>query len=173
MKLLPKILLGVVGVLVVIQVVRPDHVNPPVTGAIKAPPEVQALLKRSCFDCHSNETTWPWYSQIAPVSWLVARDVKEGRKHLNFSEWEGYEAARKAKKLEGVAGEVDEGGMPMEIYLPMHPEAKLSQGDRKVLVDWAKAGNAPPAPPPRPEAAAPPPPCACSPGRPPGPAWLC
>lgn len=153
MKLLPKILLGVAGVLVVIQVVRPDHTNPPVTGQIKAPPEVLTLLKRSCFDCHSNETTWPWYSQIAPVSWLVARDVKEGRKHLNFSEWEGYEAGRKAKKLEETASEVGEGGMPMEIYLPMHPDAKLSEGDRKVLVDWAKGGNAPP--PPAPEAPAP------------------
>jgi hypothetical protein len=152
MKLLPKILLGGVAVLVLIQLVRPDHTNPPVTGPIHTPPEVLTLLKRSCFDCHSNETTWPWYSQIAPVSWLVARDVNEGRKHLNFSQWEGYEPGRKAKKLEEVASEVTEGGMPMEIYLPMHPDAKLSEGDRKVLVDWAKAGNAPT---PAPEAPAP------------------
>lgn len=142
-KLLPKILLGLVVALVLAQAVRPDQTNPPVTGDVAAPPEVAAVLKRACYDCHSNETKWPWYSQVAPVSWLVTRDVNEGRKHLNFSEWQSYEPKRQAHKLEETEGEVSEGEMPMFIYLPMHPEAKLSDADKKLIVDWAKQRPAP------------------------------
>ena len=138
MKLASKVMLGLGGVLVLIQLVRPAQTNPPVTGLIQAPPEVMTLLKRSCWDCHSNESIWPWYSQVAPVSWLVTRDVNDGRKHLNFSEWQGSEEGRKLKKLEEIAEEVGEGEMPMAIYVPMHPEAKLTEAEKKVLVDWAK-----------------------------------
>lgn len=137
-------MLGLGGVLVLIQLVRPAQTNPPVTGLIQAPPEVMTLLKRSCWDCHSNESIWPWYAQVAPMSWLVTKDVNDGRKHLNFSEWQGYEEGRKLKKLEEIAEEVGEGEMPLAIYVPMHPEAKLTEAEKKVLVDWAKAP--PPAP---------------------------
>ena len=109
------------------------------TGEIKVSPEVNAVLRRSCYDCHSNETVWPWYSQIAPVSWLVARDVNDGRKHLNFSVWESYDEKRKAKKLTEIGEEVGEGEMPMAIYLPAHPDAKLSEAEKTLLVEWAKA----------------------------------
>ncbi len=143
MKLASKVMLGVGGVLVLIQLVRPAQTNPPVTGVVQAPPEVMTLLKRSCWDCHSNESVWPWYAQVAPVSWLVARDVNGGRKHLNFSEWQGYEEGRKLKKLEEIAEEVEEGEMPMATYLPLHPEAKLTAAERSALVAWAKAGGAP------------------------------
>jgi hypothetical protein len=138
MKLMQKVLLGIGVVVVGIQLIRPSQTNPPVTGEIKAPPEVSSLLKRACYDCHSNETKWPWYSQVAPVMWLVTRDVNEGRKELNFSQWEGYEPARKLKKLEKVVNEVEEGEMPMEIYLPMHPEAKLTKEEQTQITDWAK-----------------------------------
>ena len=143
MKVASKVLLGVGGVLVLIQLVRPAQTNPPVTGLVQAPPEVMTLLKRSCWDCHSNESVWPWYAQVAPVSRLVARDVNGGRKHLNFSEWQGYEEGRKLKKLEEIAEEGEEGEMPMAIYLPLHPEAKLTAAERTTLVEWAKAGGAP------------------------------
>lgn len=139
MKLLPKVLLGVGVVFVLIQLVRPSMTNPPVTGDVGAPPEVAAVLKKACYDCHSNETVWPWYSQVAPVSWLVAHDVNDGRKHLNFSEWQGYEEGRKLKKLKEIDEEVGEGEMPMAIYLPAHPEAKLTDAEKKLLTDWAKA----------------------------------
>jgi len=142
MKLASKVMLGVGGVLVLIQLIRPEQTNPPVTAAVVAPPEVMTLLKRSCWDCHSNETVWPWYAQVAPVSWLVTRDVNHGRKHLNFSEWQGYEEGRKLKKLKEVAEEVEEGEMPLAIYLPLHPEAKLTPAERTTLVEWAKAGSA-------------------------------
>ncbi len=142
-KLLPKILLGLGVVLVLVQFVRPAQTNPPVTGDIAAPPEVAKVLRKSCYDCHSNETTWPWYSKVAPVSWLVTRDVNEGRKELNFSEWQSFADKRKDKKFEEIADEVGEGEMPMAIYLPMHPEAKLSDAEKTLLVEWAKKRGAP------------------------------
>lgn len=146
MKLIQKVLIGVGVVVLGIQVIRPSHENPPVTGDVGAPADVASVLKRSCYDCHSNETTWPWYSQVAPFSWLVSKDVNDGRKHLNFSVWQGYEEGRKLKKFKEVAEEVEEGEMPMAIYLPMHPEAKLTEADKKLLVDWAKRNGAPPSP---------------------------
>jgi cytochrome c551/c552 len=150
MKLRTKILLGLVAVLVVMQLVPLDRTNPPVTGEIQAPAEVKAVLKRSCWDCHSNESVWPWYSRVAPVSFLVFRDVKDGRKHLNFSEWTTYQPERQAKKLKEIAEEVGDGEMPMAIYVPLHPEAKLSPADTKLLVDWAKAPTQAPVPTPAP-----------------------
>ncbi|MDP2274751.1 MAG: heme-binding domain-containing protein [Archangium sp.] len=143
MKLLPKVALGLGGLLVLIQVVRPDQSNPPVTGEIQAPAEVMSLLKRSCYDCHSNETKWPWYSQVAPVSWLVTKDVNDGRKHLNFSVWQGSEEGRKLKKFKEIAEEVGDGEMPMAIYLPLHPEAKLTPAETTLLVEWARRDGAP------------------------------
>lgn len=163
MKLRTKVVLGLVAVLVVLQLVPIDRTNPPVTGEIDAPADVKAVLKRACWDCHSNETVWPWYSRVAPVSFLVKRDVADGRKHLNFSEWKTYKPERRAKKLKETAEEVGEGQMPMAIYLPMHPEAKLSEADKKLLVDWANAAPADDAPPPAPAPEAAPPPDAGTP----------
>lgn len=138
MKRGTKVALGVVVVIVVMQLVRPTRENPPVTGDLVTPPEVKSVLKKACYDCHSNETVWPWYSNVAPVMWLVARDVNDGRKHLNFSVWDSYEQKRKDKKLDEIAEEVGEGEMPMAIYVPLHPEAKLTDAEKKLLVDWAK-----------------------------------
>jgi Haem-binding domain len=136
------ILGAIAGVFVLMQLIRPEHTNPPVTAELKASPEVMSVLKRACYDCHSNESKWPWYSNVAPVSWLVVRDVNEGRKELNFSLWESYEAKRKNHKLEEIEGEVTEGGMPMPIYVPMHPEAKLSDADKALIVAWTKERGA-------------------------------
>jgi cytochrome c551/c552 len=129
---------GLVAVLVLMQVVRFEHTNPPVTGEVKAPDDVKALLKRACWDCHSNETVWPWYSQVAPGSWLIANDVKDGRKHLNFSEWGTYPVERRTKKQAEVADEVEEGGMPPWFYLPLHAEAKLTDAEKQKLIAWSK-----------------------------------
>ncbi len=137
-KLLPKIGLGLVAAFVLIQVIRPAQTNPPVTGDLKAPPEVMRVLRKACYDCHSNETKWPWYAQVAPVSWLVTRDVNEGRKELNFSAWEGSEPGRKLKKLKEIGEEVGEGEMPMAIYPPLHPEAKLTDAEKTLIVEWSK-----------------------------------
>jgi len=98
-------------------------------------PEVGAILMRSCKDCHSNETTWPWYSQIAPVSWIVASDVKKGREKLNFSDWGSRE--RSANEVEEICDAARNGSMPLRGYRLMHPEASLSEHDVDSLCRWA------------------------------------
>ncbi|MDP6478729.1 MAG: heme-binding domain-containing protein [Phycisphaerales bacterium] len=138
---LKKILAWCGGGLVVvgtgIQFVPVKRTNPPVTETIAAPPEVMAILRRSCFDCHSNETIWPWYAYVAPASWLVVSDVDTGREELNFSEWDAYNAQRRAHKIKECGEEVAEGEMPLWIYLPTHPEARLTPEDVDAIVDWS------------------------------------
>ena len=103
---------------------------------LKAPENVHAILKRACFDCHSSHTTFPWYSSVAPASWLTKIHVKEGRKHLNFSTWEAYDDEKKLKFLNKIPKAI-KSKMPLPSYLIMHEEAKLSEEDKKVLSDWA------------------------------------
>lgn len=137
--------LAVLAVGVGIQFIQPDHTNPPVLserdiiGHPSLPRDVRAVLERSCFDCHSNLTKWPWYSHVAPVSWLIADDVKEGRRHLNFSEWQGYKTGIRRVKLEGIMEELDKELMPPETYLAMHREAVVSPADRERIIAWAGA----------------------------------
>jgi hypothetical protein len=92
-------------------------------------PAARALAVRACYDCHSHETRWPWYSHVAPMSWLVQRDVDEGRRHLNFSAWD-----RPQKNSHEAAEELAEGAMPPAIYLPLHPDAKLSAAEKAELL---------------------------------------
>jgi hypothetical protein len=125
------------ALLVALQFVPVDTSNPPVTANIETPADVKEVLQRSCYDCHSNETRWPWYSRIAPFSWLVAHDVEEGREHLNFSEWDQLSAEDQIEAMEEAWEEVEEGEMPLWFYLPMHPEARISAADRAVLRRWA------------------------------------
>jgi hypothetical protein len=119
-----------------------DHKNPPL---VREPDwnsrQTRELAIRACFDCHSNSTVWPWYADLAPLSWLVQRDVQEGRSHLNFSDWgqgrrEGEEAGKIRKAIE-------EGDMPPLQYLLMHPEARLTDLQKRELVDglMATVGN--------------------------------
>ena len=111
--------------------------NPIERNFPQAPAEIQALMRRSCNDCHSNETQWPWYAQLAPASFLIARDVKGGRGKLNFSMWDTYDEARKARKKKEIAKEVKRGDMPPWYYVPLHPRAKLSAQERELIVKWA------------------------------------
>jgi hypothetical protein len=124
--------------LVAAQVIPVDRSNPPVETAVTAPPAVDAILRRSCYDCHSNETVWPWYSRVAPVSWIVARDVHQGRRHLNFSQWNRLEPHERRDILEEAWEEVSAGDMPMAIYLPLHPDARLTDADKAALEAWIK-----------------------------------
>jgi hypothetical protein len=143
MKVVKWVLIVLVGVFVVIQAVRPERSNPPVDEAqtiqrqMSVPPEVSAILERSCNDCHSYNTVWPWYSNIAPASWFVAHDVEEGREHLSLSNWGSYDQKRRARKLEEICEEVKEGEMPVSSYVMMHPEAELSEQDKATLCNWA------------------------------------
>ena len=131
MKLLKWILVAIV----LIQVIPygHTHTNPPASG--EPPwnsPQTRELFHRACFDCHSNETVWPWYSNVAPVSWLLARDVNGGRSHLNFTEWDHAQ-----KHAKDAAEQVKEGEMPPWFYLPMHPAARLSNAEKQALEDGA------------------------------------
>lgn len=100
--------------------------------------EVAVLLKNSCYSCHSNETYYPWYSYVAPSSWLVAKDVREGRDELNFSTWTSYSMMDKLAKLDDIVEEVKEGEMPMGIYTLIHPSAKLDDAQIQLIVTWAE-----------------------------------
>jgi hypothetical protein len=125
-----------------IQLTNPARTNPPVVNdlsATNAPPlEITALLHAACYDCHSHETKWPLYSRIAPSSWLVVSDVNEGRRHLDFSSWPTDPAAV-AKKLERINEVLDYREMPPMKYTLLHPEARLTDAQRKQLMDWSEA----------------------------------
>jgi hypothetical protein len=136
-KVIRWILLGILVVLVAIQFVPVDRLNPPVEAEVPAPANVRTLLRRACYDCHSHETTWPWYSQVAPFSWLVARDVRKGREELNFSTWNRITTQQQVKKLKESWKEVTEGDMPPWFYLSIHRDATLSAEDRTALRNWA------------------------------------
>ncbi len=140
-----KIIIQGFWILIVIfilcQFVQIKRTNPPVTGTIEAPEKVMAILKRSCFDCHSNETKWPWYSYVAPVSWLVGNDVNDGRKHMNFSEWDTYNERRRNHKIKECGEEVEEGEMPLWFYIPLHPEAEMLPEDIQTIVAWSKTAQ--------------------------------
>lgn len=136
--------IGLVVLFIVIQAIRPAKTNPPVdeTKTMQANThmsrEVSAILDRACADCHSSKTTWPWYSQIAPVSWWVIDDVNDGRKELSLSDWGAYENKRKARKLQEICETVEKGEMPMKSYVLIHSDAKLSDSDKQLLCEWAK-----------------------------------
>jgi hypothetical protein len=139
---LTKVLLGagiVIGAAGVgIQFVPVEGVghNPPDRFKLDAPPAVEAILRRSCMDCHSNETRWPWYSRLAPASWLVMRDVRKGRSRFNMSEWGDTDADERATDRENSWEQVSTGEMPPWFYIPMHPDARLSDADKALLKDW-------------------------------------
>ena len=126
----------VIILLIGIQLIPVDRKNPPVTKEIAANEVARKVLKRACYDCHSNETLWPWYSYVAPVSWLIARHVDHGRDRLNFSEWDKYSLRDKKHILKDIPEEIEEGEMPMDNYLPLHPEAELSEEDIEALEKW-------------------------------------
>ena len=141
-----KIITIVAVVLIVgIQFVRPARTNPAVDESqtifarTQITPEVSAILNRSCDDCHSNKTVWPWYTNVAPVSWWLSNHVNEGRHNLNYSEWGRLDHDRQDRKLRQICDEIQDGAMPLSSYLPMHPHARLSDEDKKTLCDWTDA----------------------------------
>ena len=127
---------------VAIQFYRPDRTAPPIVEAetleasTQVPEAVEQILTRSCNDCHTHKTNYPWYSQIAPASLFLASHVEDGRRHLNFSVWNTYETRRKRRKLDEICEQVTERYMPLPSYLWIHRDAKLSDEDIKILCDW-------------------------------------
>ena len=129
--------LAVIFLVVAIQLVPVDRSNPPGEVRMTVAPEVRAVLEQSCFDCHSNQTVWPWYSRVAPVSWLVAHDVEEGRGKLDFTTWDDLEPRKQDKIRQEVWEETSAGEMPLWFYLPAHPQAKLTAEDLATLRGWS------------------------------------
>lgn len=141
-KKVKTILLGLIGLLLVIQLFQIDKTNPPVRLEedfiqIKHPPaNVENILRTACYDCHSHETAYPWYTSVAPISWWIRHHIDEGREHLNFSTWAQYDADRQDHKLEECEEETREGEMPLDSYTWVHSEAQLTDQQRKELADW-------------------------------------
>jgi uncharacterized membrane protein len=141
-RLIRRLALVAVAVVAAAQLVPVPRANPPVETDVPASAEVREVLKRACYDCHSNETVWPWYARVAPASWLVAWDVNEGREHLNFSTWNRLNEADRQHAFEEIQDEVESGAMPLPIYLPLHPEARLSDQDKAILAAWVRESTA-------------------------------
>ncbi|QDT63117.1 heme-binding domain-containing protein [Calycomorphotria hydatis] len=128
-------------ILVFAQLYRPAMTNPPVTSDFEAPPEVKEILVASCYDCHSHEVKWPWYSHFAPMSWLVAWDVDEGREYLNFSTVEDAwgdpsDPETALYIMDECIPQIHSGEMPPSIYTPLHPNAVITPEKKKILIDW-------------------------------------
>jgi len=136
-----KFLIILVIVLVGIQFIPVERTNPPVSWDINAPKNVASIIRTSCYDCHSNETNWPWYSYDAPVSFMVAGDVEKGRKNLNFSEWDKYDGRKRQELLEEIIEEIEKEDMPLTAYTFTHPNAKLDPYRINLLKDWVKPGS--------------------------------
>ena len=131
-------ILGVLAVLfVALQFRTVERTNPPVVANVDAPPEVEALLRRACYDCHSHETHWPWYSRVAPVSWWVVDHVEHGRRDLNFSDWPLFDFEAQDIEFIDIREQVANGEMPLASYTLLHPAARLSDAERALLVRWA------------------------------------
>lgn len=137
-----KILLWIVGVFIVMQLVPVDRTNKPVdkkqnfVDVLQSPKQVQEILKNACYDCHSNEVKYPKYAYVAPISWSIKHHVNEGRERVNFSEWTSYNAEQKDHILDDVIESVQSKEMPLKGYIPMHPEANLTDAQRKIFTDY-------------------------------------
>lgn len=144
-RLVRRTLILLAALLLGAQFFPPSIGNPPVDAAARleahaqVPPAVGELLRRACYDCHSDETRWPWYSRVAPASWLVARDVRLGRGQLNFSTWGEYNPYDRADLLDEACEEVKAGNMPLPPYLLLHSRAKPSAADVEALCAWTAA----------------------------------
>lgn len=144
MKIVKKIAIALLIILIAMQFYRPDKntAQGDYVAAFEAetqpPTEVKQILKTACYDCHSTNTEYPWYNNIAPVSYWLADHIEDGKRHLNFSDWENYDNKKKDHKLEEVIEEVNEGKMPLNEYTWTHADADLSDEQINVLVSWAE-----------------------------------
>lgn len=147
LRWLQRVILPLLAVLLLIQTFEPARTNPPVDpkreihAYLAVDPSVAGVLARSCNDCHSNRTVWPWYSRLAPASWLVVSDVNRVRKAMNFSEWSTYGVKEQREHLQEICKEVTEGEMPGVSYTLMHRDAKLSKADVAAVCSWTQTST--------------------------------
>ena len=135
-----QVALGLVALLLLLQFVRPELTNPPVTAELRAPLEVRQVLKNSCYACHSNETRLSWFDQIVPAYWLVASDVKKARKHLNFSELAAHPVPFQRAALFEAVNRIQMGEMPLRSYLQLHPNAVVTPDQLAILRNYLLPG---------------------------------
>jgi hypothetical protein len=138
-----KILLALLAIIILIQFIRPEKNNSnnelnAISTVMDVPAEVQEILKTSCNDCHSNNTVYPWYSEIAPVSWYLASHVNEGKEHLNFSEWASYNENQQSHIIKDIEEELQDKKMPLKSYLIIHENAKMTEAQYKIMLNWVK-----------------------------------
>lgn len=148
LRVLKWIVIGLIVVFLGIQFIRPARTNPAVDESqtifarTQMTPQAKEIFDRSCRDCHSNQTEWPWYTNVAPISWFIVDHVNTGRKNMNLSEWGKLDSGRQDRKLRQICDEVSDGAMPLSTYTPLHPGSKLSPADVKTLCDWTAAERA-------------------------------
>ncbi|MCF7807182.1 MAG: heme-binding domain-containing protein [Candidatus Marinimicrobia bacterium] len=133
------VIISIIAVFIILQLIPVNQINPPVVQKAVLPTEVESILQESCFDCHSHETNWPWYSRIAPGSFLITHDVIEGRKHLNFSDFSNMDAFDSSDVADEILEVLEEGSMPLSPYLVLHPNASLSNSETQIIMEWAKS----------------------------------
>lgn len=143
MSPIKKTLLVLLAIFIAMQIIRPARnrstqlLPTDFTKLYTVPDTVQSVLQKACYDCHSNNTVYPWYTNIQPVGWMLARHIKNGKADLNFSDFGSYTNRRQISKLKGIANQVKDDEMPIAAYKLMHKNAKLSQAEKKLLMDWA------------------------------------
>ena len=144
MSITKKILIGLLGVFIIIQFIKPDKnqsdvVTPnDIFANFQSENSTKQLIRNACYDCHSNNTVYPWYAEIQPLAWWLADHVKEGKSELNFSEFATYKPKKADHKLEEVIEMIQEGEMPLKSYTLIHDNAKLSDGQKKAIITWAE-----------------------------------
>ncbi len=141
-----RVILALVVLFVITQFIRPPRTNPPVDPTLEinasqsAGPAVHSIFVRSCNDCHSNLTVWPWYSSVAPASWLLTYDVNKGRSAMNLSQWGAYSVEKRNDLMREICKEVSNGEMPDSAYTLVHPVARLTDADVQTVCGWTQAG---------------------------------
>ncbi|MGH9681676.1 MAG: heme-binding domain-containing protein [Candidatus Acidiferrales bacterium] len=143
--------LAIIVLLILIQIFQPRRTNPPTAASrtieahVQIPEDVRGPLRRACGDCHSNQTVWPWYSQIAPISWVVIDDVNQGRRHMNFDDWEALKGPTLATtRLTDICKEIQENGMPPFSYRIAHPKSLLKAKEIAAVCSWSNSFAASP-----------------------------
>ena len=135
-------MIAILVVFVIIQFVQPQHnksdkvLPTDITKTINVPDKVLDVFKNSCYDCHSNNTRYPWYVYVQPMGWILANHIKDGKANLNFSEFGSYSKRKQANKLKSIAESIKDGSMPILSYTIMHTDAKLSEENKKLITDW-------------------------------------
>jgi hypothetical protein len=136
-----SVLTAFIVLFIIIQLLPVNPGNPPTASTMKIVGKARPIMKKACLDCHSHETVWPWYSQVAPVSWFIANHVNEGRDHLNFASWYEYEEKQQIKLYEEIVEVLQKDEMPMWSYKMLHPEANLTETEKEVIISWARSNR--------------------------------